>query len=259
MTQGGADPVGELPALGFGLLLVVIRAGAACMVLPGSGEAEVPPTVRAGFALTLAVLLTPVLGPALPPPTGSVWLLLGQVGGELLAGLFLGWLARLATLALPLAGQIVATLIGHSNVLQPDSVLGSQGTAIGRLMSLAVPVLVLSTGLHGYALSAIAGSYRAIPVGALLAPGDAVQLIVGGVGDLCALALRLAAPFVLVGIVWNVALAVLSRLVPQVQVFFLAPPAQVLGGLALLGLLGGALLEVWREQAQFAFAILPGL
>lgn len=83
--------------------------------------------------------------------------------------------------------------------------------------------------------------------------------MVGAVSACFALALRLAAPFVLASIVWYVALALLGRLVPNLQVFFLASPAQLLGGLALLATLGTALLAAWQETARAAFRLLPGL
>jgi flagellar biosynthesis protein FliR len=259
MTVGNADLIGQLPAWAFMFALVLCRTGAACMLIPGCGEAEVPAVMRASFAAVLTVLLLPVLAPNLPGPPAGIAQELRMVAAELTTGLFLGWLARLAMLAMPLAGQFIAVVAGHASVLQPDAVLGSQGAAVGRLLALAAPVLVLATGLHMLPLAALAGSYRVIPAGAFLPAGDTVQAIVMGVAEMFALSVRLATPFILAGIVWHVTLAVVSRLVPHLQVFFLAAPAQLLGGLVLLGALGAALLGVWREQASAIFGALPGL
>ena len=259
MNPSEAALLAKLPGWAFMFALVLCRAGAMCMLVPGFGEAEVPAMIRAGFAMMLTVLLLPVLLPILPAPPANVWLAAGMVGAELLTGLFLGWLARLLVLALPLAGQIIAVVTGHASVLQPDGVLGAQGAALGRLLGLAAPVLVLTTGLHALPLAALAGSYRVIPAGTLLPAADTAHTVVLSVAELFAVAVRLAAPFVLAGIVWHVTLAAVSRLVPHLQVFFLAAPAQLLGGLALLGLLGASLLAVWHEQAGAAFATLPGL
>ena len=249
----------QLPAWAFGFVLVLCRAGCACMLLPGVGEAEVPMLPRAGFALTLTLALLPPLQNGLPAAPPGVWQDMAMLGAEIATGLFLGWLARLVLLALPLAGQFIATLTGQSSVLQPDPGQGGQGTALGRLFGLAGTVLMLTTGLHALPLTALAGSYRVIPAGSLLPPGDTAQTVVAGLAAMFALALRLAAPFVLAAIVWNIALALVSRLVPQLQVFFLAAPAQLLGGLALLGLLAAALLQVWQDAAGAALGALPGL
>jgi flagellar biosynthetic protein FliR len=149
-----------LPAWAFGFALVLARVSAACMLLPGIGEAELPTTLRAGFALALTVLLLPVLQPALPPDPATPLATLAMVATETATGLWLGWLARLVMLALPLAGQITASLLGLANVLQPDPTLGPQTTALSRLFGLAAPVAILASGLYALPLAALAGSYR---------------------------------------------------------------------------------------------------
>jgi len=258
MTAADAALVASLPAWAFAFILLLCRAGAAITLIPGSGETEVPMMVRAGFAVALTALLLPALAPHFPAPPDDVGPMLYMIAAELLTGLFLGWLARLVVAALPLAGQIIAVVSGMSSVLQPDSVLGPQGAALGRLLGLAATVLVFATGLYALPLAAIAGSYAVIPAGALLPAADTAAAAVTAVGALFALSVRLAAPFILASVIWHVVLALLSRLVPQLQVFFLATPAQLAGGLALLGLLGAALLGAWQEQATAAFGALPG-
>ena len=258
MTAADASALARLPQLAGAFVLVLARVGAACMLLPGIGEAELPAMIRAGFALALTVLLLPVVAPDLPPPPPDVWHALALLAAELAAGLFLGWLARLVLLALPIAGQLLALLTGQASVLQPDTLLGSQGAALGRLFALAGPVLLLASGLYALPLQALAGSYGVLPPGTLLPGGDSAATAVAAVGACFGLALRLAAPFLLAGIVWQVTLAALARLARQLPVFFLAAPAQLLGGLLLLALLGGTLLAVWGEAARAGFALLPG-
>jgi flagellar biosynthetic protein FliR len=250
--------VARLPEWAFASALVLARAGSACMLLPGIGEMELPQTVRAGFALALSAMLLPVLAPALPAAPGDPARLAAMLGGEIAAGLFLGWLVRLLLLALPMAGQLAALLVGQASVLQPDEMLGPETAALARLLGLAAPVVILAGNLHALPLRALMDSYRLLPAGAPLASGDMAQTALGAVSACVALAVRLAAPLILVGIVWNVTLAAISRLAPQVQVFFLAAPAQLLGGLALLGLLGGAMLALWQERFQAGFANWPG-
>ncbi len=259
MTEADAALLARLPQFAFAFVLVLARTSAACMLIPGIGEAELPMMVRAGFALALTAVLLPVLVPELPPMPGDVWRGLFMLAAELAAGLLIGWLARLLLMALPIAGEILAILTGQASVLQPDDLLGPQGAAVGRLLSLAGPVLLLSSGLYALPLQALAGSYRVLPAGVLLPAGDTAASVVAAVATCFALALRLAAPFLLAGIVWHVALAVLVRLAPQVPVFFLAAPAQLLGGLALLAALGGVVLGVWAAAAAAGLAALPGL
>lgn len=257
--MNAASVLAQLPAWGFGLVLVFCRIGAACTMLPGIGEAELPGTVRVAITLVLTALLLPVLAPLLPPLPPAPVALFGMVAAEIATGLWLGWLARLLVQTLPVAGQFIATMIGLASVVQPDPDLGPQSTALARLFSLAVPVVVFATGLHALPLAALAGSYHLIAPGALLPVADSTEGVVAAVGQAFDLSLRLAAPFVAAGLVWQAALGLLARLVPNLQVFAAAMPGQILAGLALLFLLGGGIIAAWQSEVHAAFFRLPGL
>ena len=257
MPPPGLDSAG-LTALAFAFMLVVCRCGAAVMLLPGLGEDEPPVLLRAGLAVALAVLLVPGLAPIMPRAPESFLRLAGMVAAELLAGGVLGWLARLLALALPVLGQVISLTTGLSSVLQQDPTLGAQSAVVGRLFNLLAPVLILSSGLYALPLGALARSYTVFPPGGALPADDLAQVAVHAVSASFALALRLAAPFVLVSLIWQVALGLLARLVPQIQVYFLSLPGQVLGGLLLLALLGAPMLRVWLDAVHEGFLALPG-
>lgn len=240
-------------------MLVLSRVGAALMLLPGFGETEPPAMLRAGLALCFTVLLLPLVQPLLPPPPTDALTVAAMVAGELLAGGLLGFLARLVALALPIAGQIASYMTGLSSVLQPDPVLGSQASAISRLLGLCAPVLFLASGLYALPLSALAGSYRLFPPGQGPLAGDAAAGVVASVGQAFALALRLAAPFVVGGVLWQVGLGLLARFVPPLHVSSVLQPAQILGGLLLLALSAAAILAVWGDAARTVLSALPGL
>jgi flagellar biosynthetic protein FliR len=258
VSADDAALLASLPNLAFAFVLLLARVGAACMLLPGIGEAALPAMIRAGFAVALTAVLLPVLAPALPALPAGVWHGLRMLVAELAVGLLFGWLARLAMLVLPMAGELIALFGGQASVLQPDAVLGPQGAALGRLFGLAGPVLLLGSGLYALPLQALAGSYDVLPAGALLPAADTAAQAVSAAAACFALTLRLAAPFLLAGIVWHAALAALGRLAPQLPVFFLAAPAQLLGGLLLLALLAGALLAAWGQDIAAALVSLPG-
>ncbi len=249
----------QLPHWAFAVALLIARVGCACMLLPGVGEAELPGTLRAGFVLALVAVLLAGLAPDVPALPGDVARLAGMIGAEIVTGLWLGWLSRLVLLALPMAGQIISSVTGLTNVLQPDPTLGPQTAALSRALGLVAPVLVLATGLYRLPIAALAGSYRVIPPGTPLPAADTAAQVTAAVGAAFALALRLAAPFVLAGIVWHVGMGLLARLVPRLQIFFAAAPGQILGGIALLGLLGTTLLTAWHTTARAVLSALPGL
>jgi len=228
------------------------------MLIPVVGEAELPGTIRAGFTLALVALLLPVLGPHLPAAPASPVIAAAVVLGEVATGLWLGWLARLLMLALGMAGQFIASMIGMANVIEPDLAQGAPAAALGRTFALAAPVALLASGLYALPLAALAGSYDVIPAGMLLPAADSATAATTAVASCFALALRLAAPFVLGGIVWQAALALLARLVPQMQVYFAGLPGQILGGLALVALLAAGLVGAWQDHVAAVLSALPG-
>lgn len=242
----------------FAFMLILARVAGAVMLLPGFGETAPPAMLRAGIALCIALLLLPLLLPTLPAaPEASATAAL-MVAAEALTGIWFGWLARLLALALPVGAQFIAYLLGLSSVLQPDAELGPQSTALARMFELAAPLIVLTTDLYQMPLAALQGLYRLVPAGALLPSADGAMTVVEVVTQMFALALRLAAPFVVAAVVWNVAIGLIARLVPRMQVYFVALPGQILGGLLMLAGLSGAILAAWDGSARTLFGTLPG-
>lgn len=254
MTAGPDD----LALLAFHAMLVFARLGGALMLLPGLGEAEVPMTLRLALALALVALLLPGRLPLLPPLPDAPAELLRLLALETAVGLWIGLLARLLVLALAQAGQLIGLMIGLASPLQGDLLFGSQAVALSRFLALLAAVLVLGTGLYAVPLRALADSYAALPAGAPIASGPIAESIVAAVGESFALALRLAGPFVLLAVLGNLALALLGRVAPQVQIFILAAPAQILVGMLLLALLLPALLAAWESIVRDGFVALPG-
>jgi flagellar biosynthetic protein FliR len=259
MSGDPAELLATLPAWAFSFVIVLARVGGAMALLPGLGEAQPPTLVRVGLAVGVTALLLPGIAPSVPAvPEASVQAI-AMVASEVVTGLWLGWLARLLVLALPIAGQFIGYIMGISNVLQPDPILGGQATPISSLLNIAAPLSVLLTGLYALPLMALSGSYGLIQAGSMLPAADSAETAVRAVGAAFGISVRLASPFILVGIVWHVATGLLARLVPRLQVYFIVMPAQLLGGVLLLAVLMTALLSAWEASTRSGFASLPGL
>ena len=248
-----------LPEWAFAFALVLCRCGMTIMLVPGLGEAEPPPTVRAGLALTITALLLPLVGGIVPPAPESGFECARWVAAELVVGGLLGWLARLPSLALSMAGSIMSYMTGLTSVVQPDPSLGGQSAALSRLLGLIAAVLVLSTGLYAVPLQALVGSYAVFPPGSVLPLGPLADSATGAASAMLVLACRLSAPLIIAGVLFQAALGVLARLAPQMQVYSAATAGQIMGGLALVGLVAGTVLSTWGDAIQDAWAALPGL
>lgn len=248
----------DLVPAAFGFSLMLARIGAAVMLLPGLGETGAPAMLRAGLALALTILLLPAVEPSLPPPPAGAAGAAGMIVAEVITGLWFGWLARLVALALPMAAQFIAYLVGLSSVLQPDPQMGGQSTALSHVFDLGAPLIILTSGLYRAPLLALAGLYEIVPAGRLLPGGDGAAAAARALAESFGLALRLAAPFVLAATAWNLATGLLARLVPRMQIYFVALPGQILGGLLLLATMTGALLAAWETAARAGLRALPG-
>ena len=248
-----------LPALAFQAVLVLARLGAAAMILPGLGEGDIPAPVRLAVALGLVPVLLPVLAPALPAAPDAIAETVRLMALEIATGLWIGGLARLLALALSVAMQAGATLLGLGSILVPDPALGGGASALGRLGTLATAVLVLSTGLHALPLRALAESYALMPPGEPWPAGAAAGEVAEAGAAMLTLALRLAGPFVVAAVTINLAMALVARVAPSIQVFFVAAPGQILAGLALLAVLAPSMLAGFHQALQAGWSTLPGL
>jgi flagellar biosynthetic protein FliR len=257
MTAEEAALLASLPALAFQASLVFCRMAAAGMLLPGLGEQEVPANIRLGLAVLITLLLLPLLAPLLPAAPEHPFDLLRLILGEIVVGLWLGSLARLLASTLAQAGQVIGTMMGLTTPLQGDMVLGAQGTPLGRLFGFLATVLLLATGLYALPLAALLNSYALLPPGGGFPGGGAAEAMAVMVAHSFELALRLAAPFILAGVLFNLGLGLVARVAPQVQIFVVAAPAQILAGFGLLILLLPAILLTWREAMQGGFQSLP--
>lgn len=238
-------------------LLVFSRTGAMIMLLPAIGDQGVPSRVRLVLALAVSVALTPVVAQAYPQAAPSnataLVLLLAQ---EITAGVLVGAMARIIMSALSVAGYLIATQTGLAYAQAMDPTMGASSVVIGNFITLLGTVLIFATNLHHLAIGAIEGSYAMIPPGAPLPTSDMAELAVRLVSGSFALGLQLAAPFLVFGFAVSAAIGLLARLMPQMQVFFVAMPINILAGFFLMMLLMGTMMTVFlnyyaTEMARF--------
>jgi flagellar biosynthesis protein FliR len=241
-----------LPGLASAYLLTFARVGTLVMLMPGVGEAMVTPRLRLAFALLLSLVLFPVARPLLPggtgpEPGGPGAALIGVLIGEIAVGLVLGLSVRAVIAALQTAGTIIAQQLGLAYAMTVDPSLGNQQATLGSFLSLLGLTLVLAADLHHLGLAGIRDSYALMPPVGMPATGDAAAFAVQAVTRGFTLAVQISAPFIAFGILFNLGLGVLSRLMPQMQVFFVATPAAILIGmlvfLATIGVIMGVFVD----------------
>jgi flagellar biosynthetic protein FliR len=224
-----------LPAQVFAVFLVFARVGSAFSVLPGFAEAFVAMRFRLLLAGITSVVVAPVVSSGLPPAPDSPAALLVVVGGEVLIGLFLGMTARLALAAIQTAGMIIGLQTSLSNAFAYDPTTAQQNAVIGSWLSMIALVLIFVTDLHHLMLRGLVESYALFRPGQAPPIGDLTELIARLVSSSFMLGIQIATPFMAFGFIFFLALGLIARLMPQVQIFFVAMPLQIIIGFIALG------------------------
>lgn len=235
----------ELLSLAWGALwihfVVFLRVGPVMSLFPGFGERSVPVRIKLMLALGFTVIVTPVLAPRL---TGSADMAFGLlVVAETGVGLVIGIGVRLFLLALQTAGSMAAQATSLSQILGSASV--TPLPAMGHLLVVAALALSMMLGLHIRVAEMVILTYDILPVGRLPDAATVTQWGVGQVASAFSLAFGLAAPFVIVSVIYNLALGVINRAMPQLMVVFVGAPVITAAGLVLLMLLAPVMLTVW--------------
>ncbi len=220
----------------FAVLLIFVRVGAAMMLLPGIGEPYVATRIRLLLALTLALLLAPVLADAVPAQPESAWLLALRVIGEVIIGVFIGTVARLFISALTTAGMIIAYSSSLANAMVNDPSAAQQGSIAGSFLTIVALLVIFALDMHHLMLRALVESYALFVPGEALPLGDFSDMIARVMAKTFVLSIQIASPFVAVALIFYLGMGVLARLMPQVQVFFVAMPLNISAGLIVLSI-----------------------
>ncbi|MCF8479615.1 MAG: flagellar type III secretion system protein FliR [Rhodospirillum sp.] len=218
----------------FHLLLVFVRMGAAIMILPGFGTSYIPTQVRLLLAVTISMVVLPTVGGTLPPVPDSATLLVLLITAEAMIGFFLGIFGQFLLVPINLAGTVMGFSTGLMMAQAFDPASNQQGSLISGFLSEVAIVLLFALGLHHLMLEAVVGSYQVFPPGKLPDTGDISQLLSHLLTDGFRLGWQLASPFVVYGVIFQSTLGVLARLMPQLNILFVAMPGQIIFGLALL-------------------------
>jgi flagellar biosynthetic protein FliR len=146
---------------------------------------------------------------------------------ESLVGAFIGLAARFSLSALTVAGTIIAQQGGLAAATLFDPGFGQQGTAVSSILVATALAIIFTADLHHLLLRAMADSYALFPPTATIPMGDWAEAFVRWTSHAFLLGVQISAPFLVFGLVLNLAMGLVARLMPQVQVFFITQPLQI--------------------------------
>ncbi len=252
--------VNWLPEVAYLYLIIVARVGTMIMLVPGFGESFLNTRIRLGLALALSLVLFPVVSPNLPAQPDGLMVAFTILFHEIAVGFILGAISRFIISAAQVAGSAIAYQSGLSMAQVADpSQPGVQGAIVGNFLGLLGIALIFATDLHHLVLAAIINSYAIYPPETPLMFADAYRLAWKVAADSFVVGVQIAAPFIIFGLIFNLGLGILSRLMPQLQIFFIAMPATISLGMILLALLLMAISAWYLTHFETQIRMLAGL
>ena len=217
----------------LGFVLAVVRASAWLAVAPPFNTRMIPVQAKIGFAVALAIPVGPRIAAQAPPP--EILPLIEATFLQVAAGLALGFLTQLVFAAVQAAGELIDMFAGFTIAATYDPMTNANQAVFGRFYYLVAMTLLFVLDGHLLLVRGFLDSFAAMPTGApdLSSISD---LLIDSLGLFFLAALEIAAPVLAALFLTEVALGLLSKAAPQMNVFVLGFPIKILLSLGLVGL-----------------------
>ncbi len=218
----------------YTFLMVFLRFGSALMVMPGFMSSFVNVQIRLSVALSISLVLMPLITPHLPPQPTDTLLFIQYSLSEIVIGLFIGLVIQIIFTALNLSGFIAGQAIGFGNAQIFDPATQNQSIVVETFFSIVALTVIFITDLHHLMLSAVIDSYTLLPVTTKLSFGDFADNLSRTFNNSFIIGFKIGSPFIAFTIIFYSGIGLVSRLMPQLNIFFLSLPLQIYLGLGLL-------------------------
>ncbi|MGV3550707.1 flagellar biosynthetic protein FliR [Rhizobium sp.] len=238
------DPQGVVLAL----FAAFCRIGGCIMVMPGFSTARIPTPIRLVFAITMTIALLPLMWDQIYPKiqgTTPDYLLLCLF--ETLIGVMLGMIARLFTQGVQFLGTVVTMMIGLNTPPAADILEDASEGQITNILTIAGLMVLFMLDFHHQIFLAIADTYRTMPPGTVFDPQKALISMTDTLTATFYVMLRLASPFILFNVLFNLTIGFINKLAPIVPVFFISAPYMVMGGTILFYLAVASMLSLYGD------------
>lgn len=217
-------------------LLIILRASGLFIMAPVLSHRSFPTTAKIGLVILFAIILVATLNSTTIPATSSLAELVTLAAKEMLVGLAIGFMFALLLMGVQAAGDIVSYQIGFTMASVFDPTSGTQVSTLGQFWFLVATLIFLGLNGHHIAISAFNDSYRLIPPGQVVLNGAVGEMLMTNTAYVFVIALKLAAPVIVSLLLIDVAMGVLSRMMPTMNVFILGFNVKVGVALIVVGL-----------------------
>jgi flagellar biosynthetic protein FliR len=229
------------------VFLIICRITGIFFLVPPFSDNNVKAVFRISFAITTALLIYPLVSHIVRPAVlaignngiGLLLLIIIELG----LGLALCTIVKVLTLSMQVAGLTISSQMGLSAAALIDPSQQNQNSILGILLTMLTTLLILELSLHIRVIDGFLNSYHKIPAGAFFNNyNDFISVFVKSVTAMWSSGLQISMPFILTNIVMMIGGGILAKLMPQLQIFFLMLPVQILIGIVVfIAILSGIL------------------
>lgn len=225
------DPQGAIMAL----FLAFCRIGGCVMVMPGFSSARLPMQIRLFLALALSLALLPLFWDILYPPVSAApEVFIVTIFSETMTGVIFGLVARIYVLGIQFAGAIIGMAISFNATPSGDIFEDSSDNSLTSLLATGALLILFVLDFHHYMIKELAESYQSIPVGSLIGSQRSLISLTDTLSASFMIMLRLASPFIIYGLLFNVVVGLINKLAPQIPLYFISTPFALAGGILLI-------------------------
>jgi len=236
------DPEGTVLAL----FAAFCRVGGCFMLMPGFSSARIPMQIRLFVSVAVSMAILPIMWDTIyPRASGSLDGYLSMIAFETLTGAVIGLIARYYVLGLQFAGTVLTMMMGFNAPPTPDVLEETAENQLTNLLSFCALMVLFLLDFHHVVMRALVDSYSVMPLGAGFNPQSALITLTDTLSQTFMIMLRLASPFILYGLVFNVTIGLINKLAPQIPIYFISLPFLIIGGMILLYFGVSSLLEIF--------------
>jgi flagellar biosynthetic protein FliR len=217
-------------------MLVLSRVAGIFAAMPVFGGRRLPLRIKVIVVFMITLVCFPTLSVALPQMPSDAFTLALLALSEVMVGLTLAFITQIIFAAVEFCGQIIGMQMGLTIASIIDPSQGTQQQIMSVLMTLFATLTFLSLNIHHLFIRAIMDSFRVIPLGGWRLSGELVNFLVMRAGDVMIIGVRLAAPVMVALLLTTVALGIMARAFPQMNIFMVSMPLNIGLGMVILGL-----------------------
>lgn len=246
----------------FPYMLVLARIMGVLITLPGFRSQFIHFRARIMLGVALTAAIAPILQNTLPIAPPEPYQFFSYLAFEVLVGVFLGTMGRLLLAAIDVAGSLMAAQASMLNAFATVPGENSQAPLFGSFLSLVTITLFFVADIHHIALQALMHSYEVFEPGVITAQSnmsaDLLTSVVRILAEGFMLGLQIATPLIILGLLFFIGMGLLNRLMPQLHVFFVGQPMQIMMGIMVLALICAQACTMLLERLAYLYVSLWG-